>query len=159
MPKLLVSACLLATPCRYDGDISGDLRHKLERAGFTLIPFCPECAGGLLTPRLPAEITAGTGLSINDGVGAVTRQDGEDVTEAFRRGAELALRLCEAQGITVALLKAKSPSCGVGARYDGRFSRALIEDDGVTAARLRQAGITLFTEKTLDTLLHTQFQS
>lgn len=153
MPKLLVSACLLNVPCRYDGKVSGDLLPLLEKAGFQVIAFCPECAGGLTTPRLPAEITQGTGRAVAHKDGRVTRSDSVDVTSAFRLGAELALKVCEGEHIHVALLKAKSPSCGVGLRYDGSFSGTLIEDDGVTAATLREAGITLFTEKTLDGLL------
>lgn len=53
--KLLVSACLLGVPCRYDGKakIHEGVCSLLER--HTLIPFCPEVYGGLPTPRAASE--------------------------------------------------------------------------------------------------------
>ena len=44
---ILVSACLLGTPCRYDGASRpcGELA-RLEVLGHRLIPVCPEVMGG-----------------------------------------------------------------------------------------------------------------
>ena len=81
--RILVSACLLGVPCRYDGKsvpCEGVIRLK-ERA--QLVPVCPEQLGGLATPRTPAE---------RRGESVVTR-DGKDVTAQYRRGAQEALRL------------------------------------------------------------------
>ena len=56
---ILVSACLLNQPVRYKGD-GNPCQLLLEAVargrGEQLVPFCPEVAGGLPTPRLPAEI-------------------------------------------------------------------------------------------------------
>ncbi|KFZ36764.1 hypothetical protein HR45_14165 [Shewanella mangrovi] len=139
--KVLVSACLLGQRVRYDG---GD--NRLQHPLLTqlsheqrIVPFCPECAGGLATPREPAE---------QRGTQVITRS-GRDVTAEFHRGAELALQVAQQHDVVMALLKARSPSCGVGSIYDGQFQRQLIAGNGVTAARLQAAGIKTFSEEQL----------
>ncbi len=137
--KVLISACLLGQACRYDGR-SKPCQKALELTeNFDLIPFCPECMGGLSTPRPPAEIRGD----------AVINAEGQVVTAQYRKGAEEALRLCRLLGITKAILKAKSPSCGKGAVYDGSFTRTLISGDGITAALLSAHGIDVLTEEEL----------
>ena len=74
---------------------------------------------------------------------------GRDVTSAFEAGAEEEFRRVEQAGCTLAILKAKSPSCGVGQVYDGSFTGTLKQGDGVFAAKLRRAGVKLLTEKDL----------
>lgn len=102
--------------------------------------MCPETAGGLPRPRPPAEIQPD---------GRVVDNTGTDVTAAFQAGAEREFcRVMEA-GCSSAVLKAKSPSCGVGQIYDGSFAGALTAGDGIFAAKLRRAGVALFTEKEL----------
>ena len=134
--KTLVSACLLGLACRYDGCSKPCPKAlKIPNA----VPFCPECMGGLPTPRPPAEIQ-GT---------RVVNAEGTDVTAQYRKGAEEALRLCRQLGIRRAVLKAKSPSCGKGEIYDGSFSRSLREGNGVTAQLLLEHGIEVITEKEL----------
>ena len=141
--KLLVSACLLGLPCRYDGASKGHplLPDLLER--HTLVPVCPEQLGGLPTPRPPAE---------RRGERVVT-QCGTDVTVQYRRGAQEALTLCRMFRCDAALLKERSPSCGLGEIYDGSFSRHLVPGNGVTAALLRENGISVFGESQIEELL------
>lgn len=150
---LLISTCLLGIPCRYDGRSaegrfgahSLPLSEALPRlvARYELVPVCPEIYGGLPTPRTPSERVGER----------VLMRDGRDVTAEYARGADAALALCRALGIQKALLKAKSPSCGVGRIYDGTFSATLRDGDGVTAERLRGAGIAVFSECDFDLLL------
>ena len=103
---ILVSACLAGYRCRYDGKIVPDAEIvALLKAG-KAIPVCPEMMGGLPCPRIPSERTA-------DDSRVITKEGG-DVTEAFRTGAEETLRMARLYGCTQAILKAKSPSCGVG---------------------------------------------
>lgn len=144
---LLVSACLLGLPCRYDGGSCPvtTLRH-LAAQGHA-IPICPEVAGGLPIPRPPAEMCGGGGGDVLDGRAWVVREDGTDVSDAFIAGARAALDLARRCGITRAVLKANSPSCGVGLVYDGTFGGRLTGGDGVTAALLRREGIAVNTEE------------
>ena len=140
---LIVSACLMGIGCRYDGESRGreDLSRLAEK--YTLIPVCPEIYGGLPTPRTPAEI-----------VGArVLTRDGRDVTAEYERGAAAALKIAEITGAKKALLKERSPSCGTGSVYDGTFTGALRPGDGVAAALLRRAGLSLFGESDIPELL------
>ena len=139
---VLVSACLLGCPCRYDGKSKPCEAVLALMDKHTLIPVCPEQMGGLATPRPPAECKAG----------GVFTETGTDVTAQYRRGAEEALHLARLYGCTHAILKERSPSCGSSGIYDGSFSRALIPGDGVTAAILRQNGITVLGESEVEQL-------
>lgn len=134
--KILVSACLLGVRCRYDGKSKPHEGVLSLMKQHTLIPICPEVMGGLATPRVPAE-RAGE---------RVLTQEGKDVTEQYRRGAEEALRLAELYGCKAALLKERSPSCGSGAIYDGSFTHALTAGDGVTAELFKAHGIAVYGE-------------
>ena len=135
---LLVSACLLGENCKYSGGnnaLPPELLAALE-ARYRLVPVCPERDGGLPTPRLPSERKGKR----------VLNRAGEDVTEAFRRGAQLALETARREGCRLALLKERSPSCGSGKIYDGSFSGTLIPGNGVAAALLKENGIAVFGE-------------
>ncbi|MEK1905574.1 MAG: DUF523 domain-containing protein [Pseudomonas sp.] len=147
MEKLLVSRCLLGHKVRYDGGAHGpfDLLQHWQDEG-RIVALCPEVAGGLPTPRPPAEIPGGQGANVLDGSQPVLSNLGENVTSAFVAGAEAALRLVRRHGLRVAVLKARSPSCGNSHTYDGSFSGNLVEGEGVTAALLRRAGVQVFNE-------------
>lgn len=147
MEKLLVSRCLLGQRVRYDGGAHGPFSALQQwQAEGRVIAVCPEVAGGLPTPRPPAEIPGGRGAEVLDGRLPVLSVDGEDFTAAFVRGAGIALALVRQHGIRLAVLKARSPSCGNLQNYDGSFSGSLVDGEGVTAALLRQAGVRVFHE-------------
>lgn len=140
---LLVSACLMGVRCRYDGGGKelAELPALLRR--YHLVPVCGEVMGGLPTPRAPAE-RAGE---------RVLDRDGRDVTEAFRRGAEEAVRLAKLYGAKKALLKERSPSCASGSIYDGSFTGTLRDGWGVTAEALRESGVMVLGESRAGELL------
>ena len=140
---ILVSACLLGVCCRYDGASKPNADVIKLRERYVLIPICPEVDGGLPTPRTPSE-------QVGD---KVMMSDGKDVTDNFVSGAEAALERAKAFSCSIAVLKARSPSCGSGMIYDGSFSGKLIEGEGVTAGLLKKNGITIYTEEELDKLL------
>lgn len=139
--NILVSSCLLGTACRYDGGAKAkeELLALLKDGKHTFVPVCPEQLGGLMTPRPPAERQGKR----------VVNSEGADVTEAFQRGAEEALRLAKLYGCTAAVLKEHSPSCGSGKIYDGSFCGVLTDGDGMTAALLKQNGIPVIGESEL----------
>ncbi|SCY97284.1 DUF523 domain-containing protein [Alkaliphilus peptidifermentans] len=144
--KLLISACLLGVNCKYSGgnNIQENISEKLN--DYILIPICPEQLGGLTTPRPPAEIQLGDGFDVLEGNSKVINIDGQDVTEAFIKGAEETLKIAEMYNIQTAILKARSPSCGLENIYDGSFSGKLKKGCGVTTALLKKKGIAVFTE-------------
>ena len=137
--RVLVSACLLGRACTYKATHNGDgvLEGLLESDGLEAVPFCPEEYGGLGTPRPPADLTA-TAEDVLDGDGAVVSHAGEDVTAAFRRGADGALEICERMGLKRAFLKERSPSCGCRATHLGG---TVVEGTGLTAALLTRHGV------------------
>ena len=152
LPKLLVSACLLGNPVRYDGKAKTLDHHGLQhllRQG-RVIAFCPEVAGGLPVPRPAAEIVEGDGNAVIAGTAQVKTREGNDVSEYFLAGAGQALALCRQHDISTALLTELSPSCGSGRIYDGSFKRQSISASGVTTALLQQHGVKVFNQFQID---------
>jgi uncharacterized protein YbbK (DUF523 family) len=146
----LISACLLGIKCAWDGQDIYKSDKAIEFANSeTLIPVCPEQVGGLKTPRAPQEIQGGTGEDVLNGKCEVLNIDGEDVTQRFINGAEETLKIVKLFHIEEFIGKSRSPSCGCGQIYDGTFSRALIDGDGVTTALLKRNGIRVITEEDL----------
>ena len=140
--KILVSACLLGIPCRYDGKSKPCEAVIALKNEHTLIPVCPEELGGLETPRIPSEIKGDR----------VIRQDGKDVTLEYNLGAQKALQIAKVQGASVAILKAKSPSCGNRQIYDGTFGKNLIDGKGITTRLLEKNSIRVISENELEKL-------
>jgi uncharacterized protein YbbK (DUF523 family) len=143
MNKILISACLLGFPVRYDGN-SKPIQHPLIsqwRQQGVLVSVCPEISGDLPTPRPAAEIQTD---------GRVLTQQNHDVSNAFKQGAQQALALCQQHNIKMAILKQSSPSCGSTLIYDGSFSQTKINGEGITCQLLRQHGIAVFDENTLE---------
>lgn len=135
-PMIIVSACLIGLRCRYDGSsCSFNGAIDLMRRGLA-IPVCPEQLGGLSTPRFPCEIVDGRVLT----------ESGVDMTGFFLRGVEEALSIVDMLPVKMALLKEKSPSCGVSSVYDGSFSGFLRGGQGLFASALSRRGIAIFSE-------------
>ena len=136
--RVLVSACLLGRPVRYDGRAkrSDDVvLARWTREG-RVVPLCPEVAAGLPTPRPPAEIRAGR----------VVERDGRDVTDLYERGARITVETARRAGCRHALLTDGSPSCGSTFRYDGTFEGGRVGGEGLVAAALRRAGVAVWPE-------------
>lgn len=143
MNRVLVSACLLGEAVRFDGAHKQSTHPVLERwrAEGLVVPICPEVAGGLPVPRPPAELQAD---------GRVRTESGLDVTQQFELGAQRAVELARKEGVVIAVLKARSPSCGSAEVYDGQFSGRLVPGAGLTTKALRAAGIEVFSEDQFD---------
>lgn len=155
MDKILISACLMGDPVRYDGAAKPVTNPHLARwlADGHLIPFCPEIAGGFAVPRLPAEIAPDADAhDVLQGHAQILDSDGNDVTKGFLHGAQAALTAAQAAGCQHAILMEDSPSCGTGFVYAGRFDGTRKPGMGITAALLTDHGITVWSEAEIDAL-------
>ncbi|KVD90270.1 purine-nucleoside phosphorylase [Burkholderia stagnalis] len=153
--KILVSACLLGQPVRYNGAAKTAAHRALDewRQDGRIVPVCPELAAGFGVPRPPAEIADGaSGQQVLAGGARVVETTGKDVTAPYIAGAQVALSLARAHGCGFALLADGSPSCGSRFIYDGSFAGRKHPGAGVTAALLRQHGIEVFAESEIDAL-------
>ena len=151
MEKILISACLAGYRVRYDGrmrPLENDLLTLWQEEN-RLVKICPEVAGGMKVPRPPAQIVNGNGLDVLKERARVIDIEGRDVTDYFLRGAEYTLSMAKKYDIRLAILKEKSPSCGVLQIYDGSFSATLMPGSGVTSALLSESGIRVFSEHEL----------
>lgn len=136
-PEYIVSACLVGHNCRYDGGSSPcEEVIRLVKTG-RAIPVCPEAYSGLPVPRPPCEQKGEK----------VVSKDGKDVTAEFEKGANKAFEKALAAGCKKAILKARSPSCGVGQIYDGSFSKTLVNGNGLFAQKLINAGFEVYDEE------------
>jgi uncharacterized protein YbbK (DUF523 family) len=149
--KVLVSACLLGEAVRFDGAAKTLAHPELERwiVEGRVVAFCPEVAGGLGVPRPRCEVQNGDGTDVLEGRAKVLDEHGVDRTAAFLAGAQAALDFCLREGVTLALLKENSPSCGSRRVADGTFSGLRRVGQGVTAALLRRHGIAVIGEEEL----------
>lgn len=132
-PEIIVSACLAGLNCRFD--CRSQERSEvvaLVQAG-KAIPVCPEQMGGLSTPRDPSEQIDGR----------IKTNKNRDVTDSYKLGAQEALKVAKLFGIKKAILKSRSPMCGVHQVYDGTFSGKLVEGRGVLSELLHQEGFEL----------------
>ena len=137
--KVLVSACLLGENCKYNGGNNHSPRVVALLEGHQVIPVCPEVEAGLGCPRVPMELVNGV-LINREGV-RVDRQVREAVDSIMHRAGE--------EGIDCAVLKARSPTCGVKQIYDGTFSGKLVDGSGVLAQALLAAGIPVIDSEEL----------
>jgi uncharacterized protein YbbK (DUF523 family) len=154
LPRVGVSACLLGRAVRWDGG------HKwsalVEGLGRCVewVAVCPEVELGLGVPRPPIDWVEPEG---GGGPRLVILADGRDITEEMARHAARRIdELAAGGGLDGYVLKARSPSCGLGR---GAFARVLaarmpgiplieegdLEDEGrraafLAAVRTRAAG-------------------
>jgi uncharacterized protein YbbK (DUF523 family) len=148
MQPILVSACLLGMPTAYDGQSrrhQGVLEH-LRQQGLLPIPVCPEQLAGLPTPRPPCSFTSGDGATLLDGHGLLVNAEGLRQNDTFLRGAIETMHVARLAGCRKALLKERSPSCGVHRVWR---NGELVDGQGVTAALLCRNGLQVFSEEDL----------
>jgi uncharacterized protein YbgA (DUF1722 family)/uncharacterized protein YbbK (DUF523 family) len=123
--RLGVSACLLGAKVRFDGGHKRN-RFLIEELGshFEFVPFCPEVAIGMGTPRpsirLVGDVEAPRALG--------SRDDGLDVTDALQ--AYSANRARRLEGLSGFVFKKDSPSCGM-ARVKVYSDKGMPQRDGV----------------------------
>jgi uncharacterized protein YbbK (DUF523 family) len=154
--KLLVSACLLGQPVRWDGRAKTLGHAALARwqAQGRLVPVCPELLGGFGIPRPRAELEPGIdAAAVLAGRGRIFDEHGADVTAAFVAGARAALRIAQREAATLALLTDGSPSCGVHGVADGHFAQQRVPGQGVAAALLAASGLRVFAATDIDALI------
>lgn len=140
MKKIVVSACLLGENCKYNGGNNYDANVEAFCRGREVIPVCPELLAGLGIPRIPIEICRGV----------VTRKDGVVVDDAIRKAVATILDQLKDRQIECAVLKSRSPTCGVHQVYDGTFTGTLTDGAGVLAQALKNAGYTVIDNEDLE---------
>lgn len=138
--KILVSACLLGRNCKYNGGNNYDPHVAAFVEGKEVIEVCPEVLAGMGIPRVPMEIREGV----------LVNRDGVNVDTPNRRAVAAILAEIRDEPIECAILKSRSPTCGVRQVYDGTFSGTLVEGAGVLARALMDAGYTVIDAEDLE---------
>lgn len=144
MEKIIVSACLLGDKCRYDGHSNYVPLIKELKEKYEIIVICPEVNGGLSIPRIPSEIKGDR----------VINKKGKDVTKYFDKGVDYVMQVVKYFNIKKAVLKEKSPSCGVHKIYDGSHTGKVIEGQGWLTRKLVEFGVSIYNENEIEELLN-----
>jgi len=137
-PVVLVSACLLGVRCRYDGNDKRDDAAVARVAGVDaeILPVCPEVLARLGVPRPSITLSADGRIA--------TDARGRDVTAELEAGVRLADLIAREAGAVRALLKERSPSCGV---HEVHGRDGLRAGQGRFAARLSKRGLPIVSER------------
>ncbi|MCE1238254.1 MAG: 2-thiouracil desulfurase family protein [Hyphomicrobiales bacterium] len=155
MDRILISACLIGWPVRYDGAAKTAHHPLLEQWAEEgrLVPLCPETMAGMTTPRAAAEIAAGASAEdVLAGRGRLVDAEGGDPTAAFVEGARLSVAMARVRRARFALMTEGSPSCGTTLIADGTFSGKKRFGEGVAARALRDAGVEVFALDDIEAL-------
>lgn len=134
-PVIAVSACLLGQNVRYDGKpkACAQVRDELARLA-DLIALCPETGVGMPVPREPVDLLGDPACPRMVGV-----TSGQDWTDRVNAWVEAALDRVQAAGVSGFVLKARSPSCGVGtAAVYPQAGAKPVTGDGLLAAAIRR---------------------
>lgn len=123
--RLGVSACLLGARVRFDGGHKRN-RYLIDELGayFEFVPFCPEVAIGLGTPRPTIRLVGDPDSPRALG----SRDDGLDVTDALQQYSDA--RAQRLDGLSGFVFKKDSPSCGM-ARVKVYRDTGMPQRDGV----------------------------
>lgn len=140
MEKILVSACLVGDNNRYDGKNSLNKDVMSINDSFDFILVCPEVDGGLPIPRPRAEIVKSH----------VVNENNRDITSKYIAGIDKLMVIIKYFGIKQAILKEKSPACGVHQIYDGTFHKKLIDGSGLLTRKLQEMGIKVYSENDIE---------
>ncbi len=143
---ILISACLLGLPTRYDGKSkqSQKVLDYLKSNNLLPVPVCPEQLAGMSTPRDKTFFKTGDGHDVLSGSGLVISQDGQEMNEVFCRGARMVLQIAQLSNCQMAMFKERSPSCGVHQIYQGDNK---VNGTGVTTALLLREGFQVISEE------------
>lgn len=135
-PRVVVSACLLGVPVRWDGGHRrSDWLVEVLAQRAEILAVCPEDELGLGVPRPPIQIVEQAGSLRLERV-----EDGHDLTDDMDRWSRSRLDRPDLVGIRGFVLKARSPSCGYtttpviglaeAGTTSGRFAAAVAERFG-----------------------------
>jgi uncharacterized protein YbbK (DUF523 family) len=155
--RILVSSCLLGTPCGVEGTSYGDflwIKKILSLPNVRALTFCPEdFAFG--TPRAIPDIHGGNGFAVLEGKARVLTDKGEDWTNGMITAAQTMLKLSLDNSIDLAILMDMSAACGSQVISDGcrRVEhRRYQKGPGVAAALLMRHGIWVVSQRDFRTL-------
>jgi uncharacterized protein YbbK (DUF523 family) len=139
MPRIAISSCLLGNAVRYDGGHrrASDL-VDLAAPWCEWVPFCPEFEAGMGVPREKIRLE-GRSSHPHEEPAVIATVSRRDWTADLANSTAVRIHGFLRSGIHGAILKSKSPSCGIAdtpvfaedgyelGRTSGAFSRALLE--------------------------------
>jgi uncharacterized protein YbbK (DUF523 family) len=143
-PRYIVSACLIGKHCRYNGEDKAHAGVLRFLRGKRYVAVCPEMLAGWGVPRPPVEFHGGGAAELAEGEARIVDNRGRDRTPSLMRGIKKALAKARSLGVRGAVLKERSPSCGVHKVYqNGELTRG----QGLFTYWLRKHGVEVRSEE------------
>jgi uncharacterized protein YbbK (DUF523 family) len=143
-PRYIVSACLVGKHCRYNGENKTHAGVLRFLRGKRYVAVCPERLAGWPVPRPPVEFRGGGAAEAARGKARIFDHRGRNRTASLMKGIKKALAKALLPEIRAAILKEKSPSCGVRRVYrEGK----LVRGQGLFTYWLREHGIEARSEE------------
>lgn len=137
---ILVSACLLGKNCKYNGSNNYSAKVAEFIKDYDVIPICPEVMAGLSIPREPLEICNNRLIT----------KEGADYTKNMMQACDEIKKIINEKKPILAILKARSPSCGKGAIYDGTFTNTIVSKNGMACDVILKEGIKVLHEEEIE---------
>ncbi|MCM8803680.1 MAG: DUF523 and DUF1722 domain-containing protein [Candidatus Omnitrophica bacterium] len=131
-PKVLLSRCFLEAVRYNEEKVDNDFVNKLKKY-VDYIDFCPEVDIGLGIPRKRLIIVKNNGSKK-----LIQPETGVDLTKKIARYAEKVLKSLSVKDIDGFLLKANSPSCGVGSAKLYKNGKLIGKDYGFFAKKIKE---------------------
>lgn len=141
--KVVVSRCLLGENCKYNGGNNYNQAVVDFLKDKKVIAVCPEMLAVNRAPRNPMEIVDGRLVDC----------EGNDVEDIMQKGISETLQMID-EDVELAVLKAKSPTCGNRQIYDGTFSHTVIDGAGKLSERLIERGIAVLNEEDVERMMN-----
>jgi uncharacterized protein YbbK (DUF523 family) len=97
---------------------------------------------------MPQCIQKGSGENVLNSETRVITRNNRDVTKEFLKGAEETLNIAKLYNAKYAILKERSPSCGVNLIYNNlKNEETIVKGSGVTTALLKKNNIVILSEE------------
>ena len=136
---ILVSSCLLGENCKYNGESNENQKVIDFVKDYNVVRICPEMMASLGCPRRKIEIKNGR----------VIDEDGNDYTKKMDGACKQIGKIIDKEAPCLAILKSRSPSCGLNKIYDGTFKHILTQGNGIACSYILKRGIKVITEEDL----------
>ncbi|NUN14772.1 MAG: DUF523 domain-containing protein [Myxococcales bacterium] len=143
---VVVSACLVGIRCRYDGQHREASHVHAAVAQKVVVPICPELLANMGVPRLSLAYETHNVERLFAEKKGLVDSEGRDRTEELLNGVQQAVDLALKSGARQAILKERSPSCGVRQVYVGN---QLVSGRGMFTICLEKEGIRCLSDEEL----------
>ncbi len=145
--KIAVSACLVGINCKYDGsnNFNEKVVKKVVNKNLVLL-VCPEIIFGVKRKKIWYKNGDGKDVLNRNKNAKIVNSDGKNVTFELLNSCKKICNIIKKYAIKEAILKERSPSCGVNYVY---VDNKLTKGCGLLTAMLKKQKVKIVSEEQL----------